>query len=236
VKQEGQQWLAGMESDTARYQGELLLHEVTRAAGFLGQFAAYGNEEKNIPELVDVHRVLRDLEPVLKRVAGDNIEFVLPKPGAPLNLEVEARRVERMLINVATFGRERMPLGGRLMIDVDPVVVDREFVTKYPNVRPGPHVLLTVHEVRGADRPDVSGATRTHAGVTAATATDNPGVDLGTLQALVSDCGGHLWMMAEPSGNMVLKIHLPRRVLDRSEPVMRPVRPGWIHRAFGARH
>jgi hypothetical protein len=37
----------------------------------------------------------------------------------------------------------------------------------------------------------------------------------------------------------VLKIHLPRRVLDRSDP--RPVshpagRPRWIHRAFGARH
>jgi hypothetical protein len=43
-------------------------------------------------------------------------------------------------------------------------------------------------------------------------------------------------MMAEPSGNMVLKIHLPRRVLDRSEPVLRPVRSRWIHRAFGARH
>jgi len=239
VKQEGQQWLARMESDTTRYQGELLLDEVTRAAGFLGQFAAYGNEQKNIQDLVDVNNLLRDLEPVLKRVAGDNIEVVLPKPGPPLNLEVEARRVERMLINVAAFGRERMPLGGRLMIDVDPVVVDREFVTKYPNVRPGAHVLLTVHEVRGGASPDFSAAIRTHpadTSATAAAATDNPGVDLGTLQALVSDCGGHLWMMAEPSGNMVLKIHLPRRVLDRSEPVMPPVRPRWIRRAFGARH
>ena len=168
VKQEGQEWLARIDSEAARYQGELLLDEVTRAAGFLRQLAVYGNEQKNAPELVDVNEVLRDLEPVLKRVAGGNIELVLPKVSTPLNLDVEAERVERMLVNVAAYGRERMPLGGRLMIEVASVVVDRKFVAKYPNVRPGAHVLLTFSEVRstvrrerlGCDRTQPSGATR----------------------------------------------------------------------------
>ena len=134
-----------------------------------------------------------------------------------LNLDVEAERVERMLVNVAAYGRERMPLGGRLMFDVAPVVVDRKFVTKYPNVRPGAHVLLTVNEVRGVVRPDLSAAGRNQGVANAiASASNGPGVDLGALQALVSDCGGHLWMMAQPPGEMVLKIHLPRRILDRS--------------------
>jgi PAS domain S-box-containing protein len=236
VKQEGQRWLATVESETARYQGELLFHDVTRAAVFLEQFAAYGHEQKNTPELVEVNTLLRDLEPVLKRVAGDNIDFVVKPPRTPLNVDVEARRVERMLINVAAYSRERMPFGGRLAIDVASVVLNREFVAKYPNVRPGAHVLLTVSEVPGVARPDFSDTVRTPAAAAHGTPPSNPGVDLGTLQALVSDCGGHLWMRAERSGNMVLKIHVPRRILDRSEPAMRPVRPRWIHRAFGARH
>jgi hypothetical protein len=232
VKQEGQQWVSQMESDAARYRGELLLDEVTRAAGFLGQLAAYGNEQKNVPELVDVNSVLRELEPVLKRVAGHDIELVLPIASGALNVDVEGARLERMLVNVAAYGRERMPLGGRLMFEVASVVLDREFVAKYPNVRPGSHVLLTVHEVRAALGMNIPAPPRTEP-------PDNPGVDLGALQTLVGGCGGHLWMMAEPSGNMVLKIHLPRRVLDRSDP--RPVsvpagRSRWIQRAFGARH
>ena len=159
--------------------------------------------------------MLRDMEPVLKRVAGCNIELVLPKPSTPLNLDVEAERVERMLVNVAAYGRERMPLGGRLMIEVASVVVDRTFVAKYPNVRPGAHVLLTVNEVRGPIRPGFLAAHTQSSGANAtASASDNPGVDLGALQALVNDCGGHLWMMAEPPGDMVLKIHLPQPVLD----------------------
>ena len=31
---------------------------------------------------------------------------------------------------------------------------------KYPNVRPGAHVLLTINEVRRAGRPEFSGAVR----------------------------------------------------------------------------
>ena len=240
VREEGEQWLPRITSEAARYQAELLLDEVARAAGFLRQLAVYGNEQKKIPELVEVNKLLRDMEPVLRRVAGDNIELVLPKASAPLNVDVDAERIERMLVNVAAYGRERMPLGGRLMIDIASVVVDREFVTKYPNVRPGAHVLLTVNEVRGPVRPDFL-AVHTQASRANATAAagENPGVDLGALQALVSDCGGHLWMMAEPPGDMVLKIHLPRRALDHLDsraPAKRPAGARWINRLPGTWH
>jgi sensor histidine kinase regulating citrate/malate metabolism len=54
--------------------------------------------------------------------------------------------------------------------------------------------------------------------------TETPGVDLAPLQALVNDCGGHLWVTVEPAG-MVLKIRLPRREPDSgdaAEPAKRP--------------
>jgi len=36
-------------------------------------------------------------------------------------------------------------------------------------------------------------------------------VDLGALQELISECGGHLWITAEPGGSMVVKMRLPLR-------------------------
>jgi hypothetical protein len=39
---------------------------------------------------------------------------------------------------------------------------------------------------------------------------NKPGVDLGVLVDLIASCGGHLWMEAQPAGNMVVKIHLPK--------------------------
>ena len=151
VSQDGQQWLATIGSDTAlRHQGERLLGEVTRAASFLRQLSVYGKKQTSALEPVNVNRVLRDLEPVIKRVAGDDIELDLPKTSPSVNVDVEVERVERVLVNVASYARERMPFGGRLKIELATVVVDRKFVAKYPNVRPGDHVLITVTEVRGA--------------------------------------------------------------------------------------
>ncbi|HEY7501590.1 MAG TPA: PAS domain-containing protein, partial [Vicinamibacterales bacterium] len=217
VRQDGQQWLAAIESDAAlRRRGEQLLDDVTRAAGFLRQLSVYGDKQTSALEPVNVHRVLRDLAPVLKRVAGDDIELVLPKTAPPLNVDVETERVERVLVNVASYARQRMPAGGRLNIELASVVVDRRFLARYPNVRPGAHVLITVTEMTGGLRAQapVAAADGSTTASTSAATSDKPGVDLGVLLGLIGDCGGHLWMTAEPPGNMVLKIHLPRRAAD----------------------
>jgi hypothetical protein len=231
VEQEGRRWLASCSDDAAvRYQGESLLDEVGRASQYMRRLATYGKEENKGSGVVDLRRLLTDLEPVLKRVAGTDVEVVLPAEASPLNLDVEAEPVERMLINVAAYGRERMALGGRLTFQVAPIVVDRQFAAKYPNVRPGAHVLLTVNETRNAQRADIAPAEQ--AQTPAGSAQRARGVDLTTLQALVSGCGGHLWMMAAPRGDMTLKIRLPRRVLDgpqRGANAFAPAR--WMKRA-----
>jgi hypothetical protein len=110
-----------------------------------------------------------------------------------------------------------MPFGGRLLIELATVVVGSKFAAKYPNVRTGDHVLITVTEVRGGFRSDdpirpPKEPARTN---TKRSVSDRPGVDLGVLQGLIRDCGGHLWIKAEPTGDMVLKMRLPQPVLDR---------------------
>jgi hypothetical protein len=96
-----------------------------------------------------------------------------------------------------------MANGGTMKIDLATTAVGRRFVARYPNVRPGDHVLITVTEMPGS--------TPMGAGEAGAGAFDKIGVDLGALVELIGSCGGHLWMEAQPAGNMVVKIHLPKR-------------------------
>lgn len=236
VRQEAQEWLSTLPNGAPRYHGELVVDELTRAAGLLRQLSVYGQQQRNAADLVNVPTVLRDLEPVLRRVAGGDIDIVLPDTSMPLHVDVDAERVERILVNVAAYARGRMASSGRLTFDVAAVMMDRTFYEKYPNVRPGAHVLLTVTEVRGTTPPAVAAAAPP-ADADAASGADRTGVDLGTLQALVTDCGGHLWMTMDPQGDMVLKIHLPRRVLDSLD-APAPAKPGrarWIERLAGVR-
>jgi hypothetical protein len=192
----------------------MLLGEVTRAAGFLREFSVYGRNQMSALERVSVQQMIRNLAPVLKRVAGHDIEWVLPKVSRPVYVDVDSERVERLLVNVASYARQRMPHSGHVRIDVATTVLGHDFIAKYPNVRPGAHAVITIAEVtRGrAERwTDAHGTSLATIGAPPATSV-RTGVDLGALLALLGDCGGHLWIAAEQSGNMTLKIHLPRRM------------------------
>jgi hypothetical protein len=121
---------------------------------------------------------------------------------APLNVDVNTERIERLLVNLASYGRGRMPAGGRLRIELGTSVVDRHFSAKHPNVRLGLHALITVTESRPATAENESQVRRPRKAT-------RSGVDFATLQGLVSECGGHLWMKVHPLGEMVAKIRLP---------------------------
>ena len=151
VSQGGRQWLAGFASDAPlRQQGEQLLGDVTRAAGFLRQFMAYGHRQISNFEPVSMQRLLRDLEPVLKRVLGDEIILTLPKTWDRFEVDVDSECVERILVNVANSARERMPKGGRVKIHLATTRVEQGFLERHSKVRPGAHVLVTITETPGA--------------------------------------------------------------------------------------
>ena len=205
VSRGADEWLTATRShEASRRLGERLVSDVARAASFLRQLEVYGHDQVRALEPVSVQRVLRDLAPVLKQVAGNHIELVLSKTFGSFDVDVETERLERVLVNVAAYARQRMPGGGQVRIDLATTAVGRRFVARYPNVRPGDHVLITVTELPGGPAPRGDAEP-------ASTASERPGVDLGALVELVGTCGGHLWMEAQPAGNMMLKIHLPKR-------------------------
>lgn len=209
------QRLLPMTGTGAPHRSERLLDEVTRVGGLLSQLVSYGQEQAAALAPVDVNRIVGHLEPVLQQVAGDAVTLELRKGSSPVYVDVTAERVERLLVNVASYGHERMPHGGRLRIELSTVVVDGKFIAQHPNVRQGPHALITMIEVPGpaperevseqAGKPDVRFAAA------------RPGVDLGVLQELIAECGGHLWITAEPGGSMVVKMRLPLRAVWTSQ-------------------
>jgi hypothetical protein len=204
VTREADDWLAAVPgNDPRRLHVERLLTDVRRAGSFLRQLGMYAATQVRALEPVSVSRVLNDLAPVLQRVVGDRIDIVVPKASGAFDVDVEAERVERILVNVAAYARERMPAGGQVRIGLATTVVGRRFAARYPSVRPGPHVLVTVTELPRADEPggeDAGGEPPS----------EKPGVDLGALVEVVGSCGGHLWVEAQPSGNLMVKIHLPQ--------------------------
>ena len=92
-------------------------------------------------------------------------------------------------------------------------------------MRLGPHAVVTVTESRRATRTNGLLHLRDSEASSFQSVAVQTGVDVGTLQELVAECGGHLWMTVEPGGDMVVKIRLPLVTSygEQSEPTSVPV-------------
>src|SRR4029450_8728314 len=167
-----------------------LIDEVKRAADLLHQLATFGDEQARTPRLVDLNTLIRDLEPVLKRLAGNQVDIDIRDSSSPLTVDVETERVERLLVNLASYGRERMPPGGRLRIDLGTEVLDRHFAARHRNVRLGLHALITVTGVRATPRGGTPHGRDESQRSNGRSAT-RPGADFGTLQRLVTERRSH---------------------------------------------
>ena len=206
VHQNVQQWLMASSGDMGvRQRGELVLDDVTRAAGLVRQLSGYVDENGRVPGEVDLIAIVRDLEPMLRRVAGQGVELTLPEDIDALRLGLSSERVDRLLVNLASYGRERMPEGGRVTIELATVDVDRESSATHPNLRTGAYALITMTKSRTRDDEQAPNSTVQRPRRSGRT----PGVELGTLQAQVGECGGHLWMTINPQGDIVSKLYLP---------------------------
>jgi len=207
--QHGRRLIAMLEEGSdARRSSEHMIGETDRVAASLRQLARYADDQAMSLEPVDLHRVLRDLEPILQELAGDDVQVVLPEQPAreelPFNVDLTAQRVERLLINLARYSRGRIASGGRMVFEIASTTVDGQFMAEYPNLRRGPHVLLTVTQ-DGAQASTAGGnGSRSAVSGTA-------GGDLSALHGLIRHCGGQLWMDTDNGGETKIKIHLPLR-------------------------
>jgi hypothetical protein len=210
LQRKTREWLMGAEAAGLRQHGETLFDDLTRVAGSLQQLVAYADKKTRTAVVADLNMLVRDLAPVLKQIAGDDVDVQVQGSSAALSVDIETERIERILLNLAAHGRERLLSGGKLTIEVAPVMVDLAFAARHANVRPGPHALITVRESRRSARADAPRlAAGSHRDSPPAAGTRKMPIELAELQRLVAGCSGHLWMRILPQGDIVAKLRLP---------------------------
>ena len=88
-----------------------------RTAAITQQLLAYGRRQTVRISDVDVDRVIRELEPVLRRSLLEHHELKLRlELAGTACVRVDARQLEQVLLNLTLNARDAMPDGGRLTI------------------------------------------------------------------------------------------------------------------------
>ena len=120
-----------------------------RARVLLSQVSAYRKRRDGHSTVDDLRGHLTALEPVLQRLATEDVAWELTVPGEAVYVGASGSVVERCLTAIVTSARDALPLGGRLSLSVD--VPDASDPSGAPGVRRLDAVLVLDAQGYGID-------------------------------------------------------------------------------------
>jgi PAS domain S-box-containing protein len=180
-----------------------------RAAHLTHQLLAFARREVIQPEVVDVNRVVSDIEELLRRTLGEHVELhsSLLAEGL-LPVLIDPGQLEQILVNLAVNARDAMPEGGVLRIDTANMDIDENYVASRPELSAGPHVLLRVSDT-GVGMPEETVRRAFDPFFTTKPAGQGTGLGLATVYGIVQQAGGHSQIYSEPGIGTTFTILLP---------------------------
>jgi PAS domain S-box-containing protein len=197
-----------VEGDPVRDDLEQIEHAADRAAALTRQLLAFARRSVLQPELIELGSVVREVEPLLRRLLGEDVSLVTVTPPARGLVLADPSQMEQVIINLVVNARDAMPDGGVLTIETADVELDEEFVRQHPAATAGHNATLSVADAgTGMDK-----ATMSHLFEPFFT-TKGPGkgtgLGLATIYGIVRQSGGTVLATSEPGHGSTFTVYLP---------------------------
>jgi PAS domain S-box-containing protein len=179
-----------------------------RATSLTKQLLAFSRQQLIEPRILDLNTVVNDVEKMLRRVIGEDIELVCRREPALGQVRADPGQIVQVLMNMAVNSRDAMPKGGKLTIATSNVALDDSFVRLHSEVRPGAYVMLSLADTGcGMDR-----ATQTRIFEPFFTTKEfgkGTGLGLATVYGIVKQSNGYIYVQSDPGEGTTFRIYFP---------------------------
>jgi len=200
-----------------QHYAEEIKKATLRAAQLTRQLLAFSRKQVLYPALLDLNAVVNDIAKILRRIIGEDVQIVIEGETNLASVQADHGQVEQILMNLATNARDAMPNGGKFTVRTENAELGPADVARYPYVRPGRYVRLSVSDT-GAG---MSGEVRSRAFepfFTTKPQGRGTGLGLATVYGIVKQSGGYVWISSALGAGSTFDIYLPR--VDEAAPAL----------------
>ena len=181
-----------------RESAENIHRLAARAAVLTRQLLVFGRRQVIRESVIDLNAVIREMEPMLRRVIGEDITLEAHLDPNLASIRADPAQLEVAFLNLVLNARDAMPRGGRLTIETNNLsAVDEEA-----------RIGLVVRDTGfGMDK-----RTRSHLFEPFFTTKEvgkGTGLGLSTVYSVVKQAGGHIEVVSEPGKGATFSISLP---------------------------
>jgi nitrogen-specific signal transduction histidine kinase/ActR/RegA family two-component response regulator len=179
-----------------------------RGGALTHQLLAFSRRQPLEPRTLHINALVLQLEKMLRRLIGEDIELITIPAAAEDVVEADAGGLEQVIMNVAVNARDAMPDGGKLTIETSAVHLDESFTAKQLGVAPGRYLAISVTDTGvGMSEETLSHAFEPF--FTTKGSGRGTGLGLATAYGIVRQSGGAIRISSEPGKGTVARIYLP---------------------------
>jgi len=193
--------------DPARADLEQVVKAAERATDLTQQLLAFSRRQAVRPTLLNLNDLVRDMERMLRRVMGEDIELITMLGSGPQPVRADPGQVEQVVLNIALNARDAMPSGGKLTLETSSAEITQESGREHPGLSLGSFVVLSVADTGSGMDPSVRSrvfepffTTKEH----------GTGLGLSTSYGIIKQTGGDIWVESKPGEGTTFRIYLPQ--------------------------
>jgi PAS domain S-box-containing protein len=179
-----------------------------QAAALTRQLLAFSRRQPLQPVVMDLNKIVVDMEAMLRRLISEDIELVTVMGDTACQTKVDPGQLEQVIINLAVNARDAMPEGGKLTIATKEVTLDERACAAIHDARPGSFVCLSIEDTgSGIEREVIDQIFEPFFSTKGPT--KGTGLGLAVVYGIIRQHGGWINVYSEPNQGTAFKVYLP---------------------------